>query len=106
MLLLLLLFLLFREVPRLGLDLELQLQAHTTATEMQDPSPVCDLHHSSQRRQILNLLSEDRDQTHNFMVTGWICFCPATMGTPSYFFFHYFSLKIFYQFEPIRIFWT
>ena len=34
------------EVPRLGGDLELQLPAYTTATATQDPSCVCDLHHS------------------------------------------------------------
>ena len=37
------------EVPRLGVKLELQLAAYTTAIAMQDPSLVCDLHHSSQQ---------------------------------------------------------
>ena len=32
------------EVPRLGVKLELQLSAYTTATAKQDPSHVCDLH--------------------------------------------------------------
>ena len=36
------------EVPRLGVQLELQLQAYATTTAMWDPSHVCDLHHSSQ----------------------------------------------------------
>ena len=31
------------EVPRLGVELELQLPTYTTATEMWDPSCVCDL---------------------------------------------------------------
>ena len=35
------------EVPRLGVELELQLLAYTTATAMSDPSHVCDLLHSS-----------------------------------------------------------
>ena len=35
------------EVPRLGVELELQLPAHTTATAAWDPSHICDLHHSS-----------------------------------------------------------
>ena len=35
------------EVPRLGVELELQLPAYTTVTAMPDPSHVCDLHHSS-----------------------------------------------------------
>ena len=35
------------EVPRLGVELEPQLPAYyTTATATQDPSHVCDLHHS------------------------------------------------------------
>ena len=32
------------EVLRLGVELELQLPAYTTATAMQDPSRICDLH--------------------------------------------------------------
>ena len=35
------------EVPRLAVELELQLLAYTTATAMWDLSHVCDLHHSS-----------------------------------------------------------
>ena len=35
------------EVPRLRVGLELQLPAYTAATARQDPSCVCDLHHSS-----------------------------------------------------------
>ena len=34
-------------VPRLGVELELQLPAHPTATATSDPSLVCDLHHSA-----------------------------------------------------------
>ena len=33
------------EVPRLGVESELQLSAYTTAMAMQDLSHVCDLHH-------------------------------------------------------------
>ena len=40
------------------------------------------LHHSSRQRQILNPLSEARDQTPKLMVPSQICFCCATMGTP------------------------
>ena len=53
------------EVPRLGVELELQLPAYTTATAMQDPSIICNLHHSSQQRWVLNPLSEARDWTCN-----------------------------------------
>ena len=48
------------EVPRLGVELELRLLATATATAMQDPSCVCDLHHSSRQGQILNVLIEAR----------------------------------------------
>ena len=34
------------EVPRLGVELELQLPAYTTATATSDPSHICDLQHS------------------------------------------------------------
>ena len=37
------------EVLRLGVESELWLPAYTTATAMQDPSWVCDLHHSSRQ---------------------------------------------------------
>ena len=50
------------EVPRLGVYLELQLPAYTTATATPDPSHVCDLHHSSWQLWLLNPLSEARDQ--------------------------------------------
>ena len=52
------------EVPRLGIESELQLSAYTTATAMPHPSHICDLHHSSQQCWILNPLSQARDQTH------------------------------------------
>ena len=52
------------EVPRLGVKLELQPLAYTTATATPNPSHICDLHHSSGRCRILNPLSEARDQTH------------------------------------------
>ena len=58
------------EVPRLGIELELQLLAYATAT--QDPSCVCNLYHSSQQCQIFNPLSQARDWTHVLMNTSWI----------------------------------
>ena len=69
-------------VPRLGVESELQLPDYTTATATPDLSPVCDLHHSSQWRRILNPLSEARDKTHNIMVTSQIHFCCTTMRIP------------------------
>ena len=70
------------EVPRLGVELEPQLLAYTTAIATQDLSHVCDLHHSSQQRWILDPLREARDRTQNLMVPSWIRFRCATMGTP------------------------
>ena len=49
------------EVPRLGVESELQLQAHTTATAMPAVSLIDNLDHSSWQRWILNPLSEARD---------------------------------------------
>ena len=61
-----------KEVFRLGVKFELQLSAYTTvtATATQNPSHVCNLHHSSQQCQILNTLSEARDWTHISMDTS------------------------------------
>ena len=56
------------EVPRLGVELELELPVYTTATATPDMSWVCDLHHSSQKCQILNPLSEARIRP----VSSWI----------------------------------
>jgi len=63
------------EVPRLGVELELQLLTYTTATAMPDPSHVCNLHHSSQQRQIFDPLSEARVRTPNLMVPSRIHLC-------------------------------
>ena len=37
----------YMEVPRLGVEFEVYLPACATATEMQDLSHICNLHHSS-----------------------------------------------------------
>ena len=70
------------EVPRLEAESELQLLTYTTAIAMQDPSRVCDLHHSSRQLWILKPLSEARNGTHNLMVPSQIRFLSAVMGTP------------------------
>ena len=52
------------EVPRLGVQSELSVAtAYTIATATWDPSHICNLHHSSRPRRILNPLNEARDQT-------------------------------------------
>ena len=63
------------EVPELGIKLELQLQAYTTAREMWALNHVCDLHHSSWQHQILNPLSEARDQTCILIDTSQVRYC-------------------------------
>ena len=62
------------EISRLGIKLELQLPAYTTATALQEPSLVCDLHHSSWQPWILNPLSKARDRTRLLMDASQICF--------------------------------
>ena len=57
------------EVPRLGVKSELQLPAYTTAKVTLDLSHVCNLHHIKGKDQILNPLSEARDQTRILMDT-------------------------------------
>ena len=61
------------EVPRVGVELELQLPALATATARRDLSHVCDLHHSSQQRRILNSLSRaPRDWAWILMDISWV----------------------------------
>ena len=55
------------EVPRLGIRLELQTLAYTTATAMWDPSRLCDLHHNSWQCWILNPQSEARGRARVLM---------------------------------------
>ena len=63
------------EVPRLGVKLELQLPACSTATAMPDLSHVYNLQHSSRQRRILDPLSEARDRTGVLMDTSQVPFC-------------------------------
>ena len=63
------------EVSRLGVELELQLLAYTTATAMPKLSHLWDLHHRSQQCWILNPLSRDRDRTLVLIDTSWVCYC-------------------------------
>ena len=68
------------EVPRLGVESELQLPACTTATATPDPSHICDLLHSSWQRRILNPLSEARDQT--YILSGLYPLPAFTLAAP------------------------
>ena len=62
------------EVPRLEVKSELQLPAYTTATAMQDPNHLCDLHHSSLQDRILNPMSGAMDQICILMDTTQVRF--------------------------------
>ena len=57
------------EDPRLGVELELQLSAYTTVTEMPDPRYMCDLLCSLWQCWILNSLIQARDQARMLMDT-------------------------------------
>ena len=63
------------EIPRLGVKLELQLTAYTSATAKWDPNCVCNLHHSSQQCGILKPLSEARDRTRVLMDISRVHYC-------------------------------
>ena len=76
------------EVPRPGVQSELQPPAYPTTTAMRDPSCVFHLHHSSQQHWILNPLGEARDRTLNLMVPSQICFPLCHDRNYSYVFFH------------------
>ena len=66
------------EVPKLGVELELQPPACPTATATRDPSRVCDLHHRSWPCRILNPQSEARDRTR--VLRGTMLACYAEPG--------------------------
>ena len=74
------------EVPRLGIELELQLLAYATATAMPDPCHICYLHHGLWECWILNQLTEVRDQTGIFMDTSQVLNQLSQMGTPYFWF--------------------
>ena len=67
------------KVSRPGVKWELQLPAYITATPMQDPSCICNLHRCSWQHWILN---KARDWTHILMDTSWVCYHWTTTGTP------------------------
>ena len=60
------------EVPRLGVESELQLLTYTTATATQDRSHIRELQHSSRQHRILDLLIEARDQTRVLVDPSWV----------------------------------
>ena len=69
------------EIPRLGVELELQLPAYRTTTATPDLSRVYNLHHSSRQHQIPNSLSKARDWTRVLLDMNWVGHCWAMKGT-------------------------
>ena len=65
--------------------------ALSSATATPDPSCVCDLHHSSQRRWILDPTEQGQGWNHNLMAPSKIRFRCATTGTPT------FTLKVYLE---------
>ena len=63
------------EVPRLGVELELQQLAYAIATATQDLCYVCNLHLSSQQCWFLDPLSKVRDSAYILVEANQICFC-------------------------------
>ena len=72
------------KAPRLGVGWigATAASLHHSHREWQDPSCVCDLHHSSQQCQIPNPLSKARDRTRILIDISWLHVHCATMGTP------------------------
>ena len=69
-------------VSRLGAELELQLQAYTTATATRDPSLICNLHHSSRQCWILNPPSGARGPASILMDISQVHYHWARTRTP------------------------
>ena len=67
------------DVPRLGVESELQLPAYAMSTS--DPSLIGALHHSSRQHHIPDPPNEARDRTCVLMDTRPIHFRCATVGT-------------------------
>jgi len=80
------------EVPRLGVELELQPPAYATATATPDPSSVCNLYHSSLQCWILNSPSEAKKWTCILMDSSQVHCHWAIVGSPAisnfYFYIH------------------
>ena len=71
------------EVPKLGLESELQLPAYAAATAALDPSCISNLHHSSWQHQIFNPMSQARGQTCILINISRVHYCWATVRTRS-----------------------
>ena len=63
-----------RELPRVGVESELQLHTYTTVMAILDLSHICNLYGDLQQRHILHPLSKAGNQTRVVMDTSQICY--------------------------------
>ena len=75
------------EVPKVGVELEVQLSAYTTPMAKWDLSRMCGLHKNSQQCRIPYTLSEAREGTHILRDTNKIHFHCAHNGNSKMEFF-------------------
>ena len=68
------------DVPRLGVQLELQLPVYATAIAMPDLSHVCDLHHSSRQCPILNPVRPGTEPAISWFLVGFLSAEPQWEG--------------------------
>ena len=93
------------EVPRLGVESELQMLAYTIATPTWDLSHVCNLY-SSWQCQIPDPLRKARDWTCILMEASQIRFCCAKMGDPkSHIFLSLTCIIPFFSPQPLSCFY-
>ena len=79
------------EVPRLGVELELQLLAYPTATAMWDPSLISNLHHSLWNAGSLTHWARPGIKPASSWRLSQVRYCWGTTGTPHYSWYIYLS---------------
>ena len=78
------------EVPRLGVESELQLSAYTTATATRDPSCVFDLHHSSwQRRSLTHCARPGIEPASSWILVRFVSVAPQQNSFLFYFIYFF-----------------
>ena len=88
------------EISRLGVELELQLLAYTTATAMPYLSDICNLHHSMWQCWILTPLGESRDRTHILMDTSQVLNLLSHNGNSSFILFSFLWPRLWHMEVP------
>ena len=89
------------EVPRLRVELEVQLSAHPTATATQYPSRIYDLHHSSWQRWILtHWMRPGTEPTSSWIPVRFISAVPQ--GNSSFLSFYSFFMAVLHHMETPR----